>query len=222
MRLGVFGGTFDPIHMGHVRVAERLSERFALDRLLWAPSESPPHKTGKTLTDPIHRYAMAALATAGRADWVASTIDIEGDPPHYSVDTVARLHARYPESRPLFFVMGADSFADLHLWREYLRLVDSCNIIVTARPGHRLDAPQLPESVRGRIIDLRDIPPSDTPPMLEGGGLRIFLTSDALVDISSTDVRAAARRGESLSGIVPEAVADYIVKQELYRLNPNE
>ena len=222
MRLGVFGGTFDPIHNGHIRVAEALSSRFAFDRLLWAPSEAPPHKRGKSLTDPLHRFAMAALATAGRPDWVASTIDIEGDPPHYSVDTVARLHERFPGAKPLFFVMGADSFADVHLWYDYLRLLESCHIIVTARPGHRLEAPNLPPSVLNRIVDCTHTPPADMPPLLEGEGLKLFLTSDAIVDISSTDVRARAREGAPLAGLVPEAVAEYIVKQELYGRNPNE
>jgi nicotinate-nucleotide adenylyltransferase len=222
MRLGVYGGTFDPVHEGHLAVADRLAVRFRFDRLLFVPASVPPHKRGREITHPCHRAAMLALAFDGRPSWVISTVEIDCAPPHYSVDTVARLHAAYPESAPLYFVIGADSFEDLPLWRDYLRLIESCHIIVTARPGHRLDAAHLPDAARRRLVDLRGTAADAPPPEDPGDGTRIYLTADANVDISSTAVRERSRRGESLDGLVPRAVADYITKQELYTTKRDE
>lgn len=222
MKLGVYGGTFDPIHEGHLAVAARLSTRFRFDRFLWLPASVPPHKRGRAIAHPCHRVAMVALAIDGRTDWVLSTAELDCEPPHYSVDTVARLHEAYPRARPLYFIIGADSFEDLPQWHEYLRLVESCHIIVTARPGHRLDATHLPESVRQRIVDLRNTPADLLPEVPPGSATRIYLTADAFVDISSTRVRERARDGQPLAGFVPDSVARYIIKQELYTTKRNE
>ena len=217
MRLGVFGGTFVPIHVGHFALVERLMARFGFDRFMFVPAHVPPHKQSRRITHPCHRVAMLALATDGHEELVLSTTELDSDPPHYTVDTVAKLHARYPEADPIYFVMGADSFEDLPLWRDYLRLVESCNIIVTARPGYDLDADHLPEDVRQRIVDLRETPiETPVPEPGEGERTRIYLTADSFVDLSSTEVRERARDGRSLDGLVPGAVADYISKQELY------
>ncbi len=164
MRLGVYGGTFDPVHVGHLAVAECLSARFRFDRLLFVPATSPPHKRGRQIAHPCHRVAMLALAAQSRHDWALSTVEIDCEPPHYSVDTIARLDEQYPTAAPLYFVMGADSFEDLPQWRDYLRLIDSCHIIVTARPGHRLDAAHLPSDARSRIVDLRGTAAGEFPP----------------------------------------------------------
>ena len=216
MRLGVFGGTFDPIHEGHLATAAALTRRFRFDRFLFVPADIPPHKRSRKISNPGHRSAMIALAIAHEPSWLLSTIELDCAPPHYTVDTVARFHERYPEARPLYFVMGADSFEDLASWHDYLRLVDSCHIIVTARPGYELETGHLPESARERIVDLRSTPPNAPLPEPGGESTRIFWTADALVDVSSTEVRRRAREGEPLEGLVPEAVADYIRKQELY------
>jgi nicotinate-nucleotide adenylyltransferase len=222
MRLGVYGGTFDPVHDGHLAVAARLSTRFRFDRLLFVPATVPPHKRGREIAHPAHRVAMLALAVQGRPDWTISTVEIDCEPPHYSVDTVARLNEAYPRAAPLYFVIGADSFEDLPLWRDYLRLVESCHIIVTARPGYRLDAAHLAEAARRKLVDLRGTDPADVPPRPPGAGTAIYLTDDAFVDVSATAVRERARRGEPLAGMVPDAVAEYIQKQELYDTKPDE
>lgn len=214
MKLGVFGGTFDPVHVGHLSAAEALARRFRFDRLLFVPANVPPHKTKRRIAHPCHRVAMLALATADRDGWTVSTAELDCEPPHYTVDTVARLHAWYPAAAPLHFIMGADSFEELASWRDYLRLLESCHIIVTARPGHRLDADHLPEGVRRRIVDLRGAAPGEPEPA--DSSTRIYLTSDSIVDISSTAVREKARAGQPLHGLVPDAVAEYVRKQELY------
>jgi nicotinate-nucleotide adenylyltransferase len=221
MRLGIYGGTFDPVHDGHLKVADRLAARFRFDRLLFIPASAPPHKRGREIAHPCHRVAMLALATEARSDWVVSTVEIDCAPPNYSVDTIARLDEVYPEATPFYFIMGADSFEDLPLWRDYLRLIESCHIIVTARPGHRLDAAHLPDAARRRLVDLRGTA-ADTPPFPPDGGTKIYLTADTFVDVSATNVRERAHRGESLEGLVPRAVADYITKQELYSTKHDE
>jgi nicotinate-nucleotide adenylyltransferase len=215
-RLGVFGGTFDPIHVGHIAVAKALSARFALDRLLFVPAFVPPHKVGKEIESPYHRFAMVALAAAERADWLVSEIEVEAPARPYSIETVTRLNAQFPESAPVYFVIGADSFEDLPLWREYLRLVESCHMIVSARPGYSLDSESLPDAVRRRIVDLRGTPIASGFPDPGPSETRIYLTEDAFVDVSSTAVREAIRRGESTHGLVPDKVAPYIEKHDLY------
>lgn len=222
MKLGVYGGTYDPIHEGHLEVAARLTERFRFDRLLFVPASVPPHKRGRRITHACHRFAMLALATGRRADWTLSTVEVDCEPPHYSVDTVARLHEAVPEAAPLYFIIGADSFEDLPLWHDYLRLVESCHIIVTARPGHRLDAAHLPDAVRHRLVDLRGTSADEPPSPPSDGGTKIYLTADVFVDISSTAVREQARSGGSLDGLVPRDVAEYITKQELYTTKRDE
>jgi nicotinate-nucleotide adenylyltransferase len=216
MRLGVFGGTFDPIHVGHVAVAEALSARFRLERLLFVPAFVPPHKVGQEIASPFHRFAMVALATAHRADWLVSEIEVESPSRPYSVETVARLNAAVPEAAPVFFVIGADSFEDLPSWRDYLRLVESCHMIVSARPGHELGFENMPEAVCRRIVDLRGTTPDEGVPDTGRSETRIYLTGDASVDMSSTRIREARRTGKSPRGLVPDAVASYIEKHDLY------
>jgi nicotinate-nucleotide adenylyltransferase len=216
VRLGVYGGTFDPFHIGHRAVVEGLLERFRFDRLLLVPAHIPPHKRHATISNRYHRVAMMALATSDLDRAVLSTIELDSPAPGYTVDTVARLHAEIPDSAPLCFVLGADSFEDLPLWHDYLRLVESCHIIVTARPGYDLDAGHLPEAVRSRIVDLRGAAPSDGPPESTDASTKIYLTDDAYTDVSSTTIRDRARTGASLEGLVAESVAAYIRKQELY------
>jgi len=222
MRLGVYGGTFDPVHNGHIAVAERVMARFRFDELRFVPATVPPHKRGREIAHAGHRVAMLALAAQGRSDWTISTVEIDCEPPHYSVDTVAKLHEHTPSAAPLYFIIGADSFEDLPQWREYLRLIESCHIIVTARPGYRLDTAHLPEAVRRKVVDLRGAEVGDVPVHAAPEGTTIYLTDDAFVDVSATDVRERARNGDELDGLVPHAVAEYLTKQELYSTKADE
>lgn len=219
MRLGVFGGTFDPIHNGHLAVARALSERFRFDRLLIIPAHVPPHKVGDPITNPCHRFAMAALAIEARSDWLLSTIEVEAPSRRFTVDTIARLGELYPAAVPIHFVMGADQFEELPTWYQPLRLVESCHIIVTARPGYELGTDHLPDPVRRRIVDLRGSAAEEGAPA-DVGETRIYLTEDAFVDISSTAIRDAARAGRPIESMVPVGVAAYIEKHNLYgRMN---
>lgn len=159
---------------------------------------------------------MTALATADLDRAVISMVELDSPALSYTVDTVARLHEANPGSEPLHFILGADSFEDLPQWYEYLRLVESCHIIVTARPGYDLEAGHLPEVVRSRIVDLRGVAPSAGPPESTDASTKIYLTDDAYTDVSSTTIRERARKGAPLDGLVADSVAAYIRKQELY------
>ncbi len=215
-RLGLYGGTFDPIHNGHFKVAEAVLKSFAMDRMLFVPAYTPPHKRGQQISSPYHRQAMLALATADAPQMFISTIELESPSRPYTIETLQRLQSDHTGSQ-LFFVMGADSFKDITMWREYERILSEYDVIVATRPGydegHDITA-HLAQNLQGGILDLR-------------GGLRpsqehfaarhIYLTDYIEVDVSSTDVRELAAQGRGIDDIVPAPVAAYIAKYKLYQ-----
>jgi nicotinate-nucleotide adenylyltransferase len=215
-RIGVYGGTFDPIHNGHFRVAEAILRSFAMDRMLFVPAYVPPHKRGREIGSPYHRLAMLALATADSPQMFISTIELEAPARPYTIETLQRLRHECHNAQ-LFFVMGADSFKEITMWREYERILNEYDCIVAIRPGYhdgRDIAAHLAQHLQVRIIDLRGgLLPSDgtlTTP-------HIYLTDYVAVDISSTDAREIASKGRKLDDLVPPAVAAYIVKYRLYQ-----
>ncbi|MGH9765061.1 MAG: nicotinate-nucleotide adenylyltransferase, partial [Blastocatellia bacterium] len=141
-RIGVYGGTFDPIHNGHLAVSRAVLENFGLDLLLIVPAGRPPHKRTVSVSDSYHRYTLAVLATMDTARALVSTIEIEQPELPYTYQTLERLRERY-ESASLFFILGSDSFEELHAWREPLRILRMANIIVAARPGYEMQNNQL-------------------------------------------------------------------------------
>lgn len=214
-RIALFGGTFDPIHSGHLRSAAVVGRRFELDRILFVPASIPPHKARGDMAAAAERLRMVRLAVADRPGWTASPVEIRAGGPSYSIRTIERMRRRFPRAH-LFFITGADAFRDIKTWREWERVLRSCLFIVTTRPGSGLD-----ESVRGlgpsyesRVMDLgrrgrireEDLAPG-----------RIFLTPIAALPVSSTDIREKARRGLSLRRLVPPAVAAHIEARRLYR-----
>lgn len=219
-RVAVYGGTFDPLHRGHLAVATALVEAFALDQLLLVPAAVPPHKRGAAISSPFHRMAMLALATAGLPAVTVSPIELESPERPYTIETLGKLRLLLPASR-LFFVMGADSFRDVTSWREYQRLLTEYDVIVAVRPGSQtteLSQPEvashLPAPLRKQVVDLRG---GIRPDICHSTPHHIYLTDYVAVDISATQVREAAARGESLAGLVPTPVADYISKYKLYQ-----
>jgi nicotinate-nucleotide adenylyltransferase len=218
-RIGIYGGTFDPIHYGHFRVAAAILENFALDQLLFVPAFVPPHKRGQPISAPHHRYAMLALATANEARMVISTIELEAPARPYTIETLGRLQAQHPAAQ-LFFVMGMDSFRDVPLWRAHERLLSEYSIIVATRPGasagvQENSAAHLAPALQARVVDLRGgRQPNET--MLAHP--HIFVTDYVAVDVSATAIRQAAQMGASLTPFVPSAIAAYIVKYQLYQL----
>lgn len=225
-RLGVYGGTFDPIHNGHVEVARRVRSNFLMDELLLVPAARPPHKKAD-VSDTYHRYAMAVLATTDLPDTRVSTLELEQPDRPYTYQTLERLRAIYGTAPSLFFIMGSDSFEELHKWREPLRILELANLIVAARPGYVTENNRLVQMLEQReksgecadVPAVRDLRGSDGPiPAAELATPcgRIFLTDYAWRDISSTEVRHLAASGECIKDAVPEPVADYIQKYGVY------
>jgi len=194
MRLGVFGGTFDPVHDGHLRPVEAAAARFGLRRVLFVPARVSPHKEAP-VTDPRHRVAMLALALAGRPDWRLSMAELDREPPSYTVDTLRALASENP-SDDLWLLMGTDALAGFDRWR------DPAGILRLARIAAFQREPFSGDEVR--------VPP------VEGLSNRLEVFDAGSVKISSTDIRTDLGRGMAIAGRVPEPVAEYITKQGLY------
>jgi nicotinate-nucleotide adenylyltransferase len=194
-RVALYGGTFDPVHSGHVEIARRVSELFEIEKVLFIPAQVAPHKVGRPVTEPIHRYAMLALATQHDPRLSISTFELDAPDRRYTVDTVEHFRTALGDSTELFFIMGADSWSEITTWREWQRLLTTINHIVVTRPGHQVD---------------RTLPVP---------GARVLFTDAVMKDVSATGIRglAAAGRFETLVQLVPEPVAEYIRKYELYR-----
>jgi nicotinate-nucleotide adenylyltransferase len=201
-RIALYGGTFDPVHLGHVEVARKVLELFEIEKVVFIPAQIAPHKVGLTVTDPIHRYAMLALATQDDPRLVISTFELDAPDRRYTVDTVAEFQRRLGDDTELFFIMGADSWSEITTWRDWERLLKMTNQIVVTRPGYEVS------------------------PAPSGLAERIFFTDAVMKDISATNIRRLASEGRvddnaELEKLVPRAVADYITKYGIYR-NSNE
>jgi nicotinate-nucleotide adenylyltransferase len=215
-RAAIYGGTFDPVHKGHIEVARTVLELFELAEVLFVPACAPPHKSA--ISSVFHRFAMLALATEQDARLRISTIELDEPERPYAVDTVERMQKAIGDDRHLFFLIGADSWSEITTWHQWQRLFRMCDVIVVTRPGYELSG----ESPQGaaEIMDVRGMSRREISAVLgRDSGPRTFLTDAAMVDISATAIRAAARSGRSarLSEMVPKAVANYIEKYELYK-----
>jgi nicotinate-nucleotide adenylyltransferase len=222
MRIALFGGTFDPVHRGHLAVARAAAARFDLDLIYFAPADIPPHKQKRKLTDFRHRFAMLALATSGDKRFVASLIDAPTGKPNYSVDTVRRLKANLKKSAELYFLIGMDAFKDIATWRDPVRLLGKCEFIVAARPGYSLGeaARALPRELRP-AESLLDELSKRTRGTITVPGAKVHLLGSVSSPISSTEIRdAAGKSAAQLSRLVPSLVAEYIRKEHLYREDP--
>ena len=213
--IAIFGGTFDPIHRGHLIVARAAARRFRLDKIYFVPSSRPPHKNRQALAAFSHRYAMVALACAGKTRFVSSLAEAPGEAgsprAFYSIDTVRRFRSKYPADR-IYFILGADSFREIPIWRSYEALLDSCDFIIASRPGTRLDTLK-------RVIP-RHMIGNQSPRDRNSIALRkstVYLLTTVASHVSSTDIREQCRRSVSIHALVPPAVEDYIRRQALYR-----
>jgi len=217
--LALFGGTFDPVHAGHLAAARAACVRFRLDAVHFVVAGSPPHKRRAPLSPYTHRCAMVALACACRPGFIPSLAeagpDFSGSRTFYSIDLVRAYRRRLPRSARLYFLIGADAFLDLAKWREPEALLDSCDFVVVSRPGFSLEhlRAALPPGMLAPTRSAARAPRS----ALRLRRSTVHLISSVNVDISSTAVRRRAARSLSLGGMVPAAVADYIRKQSLYR-----
>ena len=196
MRLGVLGGTFDPVHLGHLVLAERAREQLELDKVLWLPAGDPWRKTERRVTAAKHRIEMVRRAIDGVGEFELSTLEIEREGPTYTVETLAALKERYPEG-DLFFLLGQDALADVPNWHDPERLIALATMAVAARGEERRSAAALDRLVPG----------------LSG---RVTWIEMPHLEISATELRRRAAAGQSLRYVTPDAVARYIKEQRLY------
>jgi nicotinate-nucleotide adenylyltransferase len=201
MRIGVFGGTFDPVHLGHLILAEQCREQARLDRVLFIPAARPPHKQEQPLTAFAQRVEMLALALAGNPVFHIEELEKDRPGPSYTADTLAELGRRYPGAE-LFLLVGSDTLHDLPYWHEPLRIAEQAGLLVMARPGGETPAPS---ALRSALH------------LPEGVDLRQELVQAPLIDIRSRDLRQRAAEGRSLRYLVPRAVEAYIADKQLYR-----
>ena len=221
-RIAIYGGTFDPVHCGHLEIARGVSQLFAIDEFLFVPARAAPHKLDREVSSPLHRYAMLALATQTDSRLFISTFEMDEPAPQYTVDTLAHFGSQ-SEAADLFFVMGADSWAEITTWREWERLVTLASLIVVTRPGVGFSAANAGRVVAERVVDMRGQNRGSVQLPAGPGSHQIFVTDIVNLDVSATQVREAARSNlsEGLDRLVPLEVANYIRKYRLYR-NKNE
>lgn len=220
-RVALYGGSFDPVHVGHLTVALSLVELFSLDEVLFVPAYVAPHKRGRRVAPPLDRHAMLALATQDEPRFRISRAELEAPERPYTVETLTRFLEAYGDAARLFFVMGADSWEEITTWREWERVLTLTHHLVVTRPGYELDAGHVTQHIRDRIADMRGAAPAEVEAALTSarGETRIYLTDAARVPLASTDVRRAAEDedGARLQDLVVPAVAEYVRKYNLYR-----
>jgi nicotinate-nucleotide adenylyltransferase len=229
MKIGWFGGTFDPVHLGHIALARAAMDECKLQKILWVPVGVPPHKQAQPLSPFIHRFAMVALATAGEKAFVPSLLEApveetamrrEKPPkPNYSIDTVRRFKQSLKASDQIFFLMGIDAFAEISKWHAPEELLRECEFIVAGRPGYSLAdvANALPERLRPREDVTKPFHKHPASGDLVLRGATIHLLDDLRQPASATAIRQAVSAGKSLGRFLEPRVAEYIRKMGLYR-----
>jgi nicotinate-nucleotide adenylyltransferase len=208
-RIGILGGTFDPIHCGHLDVAEAAQAALGLDRMFVVTANIPPHRP-QPFASAYHRFAMVALAVAGRSGWRATDLELRSDAPSYTSTTLEQFHERGYAPSELFFVIGADAFAEIGTWRDYPQILDGTHFAVVSRPGFPVGelARRLP-----LLAPRMTWPPVDAAAQIDP---LILLIDEPTADVSSSAIRHRLAAAESIEGLVPPSVAQHIEQHGLY------
>jgi nicotinate-nucleotide adenylyltransferase len=210
-RIGLFGGTFNPVHIGHLRCAEEIREQFALDRVVFVPAFMPPHKRQPTVA-PHHRCEMTRLAIADNPCFELSDIELRREGNSYSHDTIEHFRAHEAPGSELFFIIGSDAFQEVHTWRKYPDFFQQSGFIVMNRPGVCFSSPlNLPGTASGLFIRL------DENTYEHPSGNRICFGRVSALDVSSTEIRSRIAAGRTISYLVTAPVERYIFENGLYR-----
>jgi nicotinate-nucleotide adenylyltransferase len=213
MKWGLFGGTFDPIHLGHLRCAEEILEMFDLNRIMFVPASKPPHKIHADITAFHHREQMITLAIEGNPIFSFCDVEKQRDKASYSVETVEYILKKYMENLELYFILGQDAFHAIQTWKEYEKLLLLCNFVVMTRPGYENKGLEkiLPSAFASQFKYDDHVRGFRGPT-----GHVIYFRGVTFLDISSSDIRQRARQGKSIKFLVPETVRHYIEKHSLY------
>jgi nicotinate-nucleotide adenylyltransferase len=197
MRVGLLGGTFDPIHVGHLIVAEEARTRLDLSQVFFVPAGQPPHKLKQEITRSERRLAMIELAIAGNESFAISRLDVDRPGPAYSIDTIRLFREAWGGDVEPYFIVGGDSLSELPTWHQPERLIRLCHVVAVPRPGYQVRLDELDRT-------------------LPGAASLIQVLEAPLVDISSTEIRQRVREGRSIRYLVPDAVERYIREHRLY------
>jgi len=219
-RIALYGGTFDPVHAGHMAVARSLLLLFTLDEVLFIPAYVAPHKRDRRVSPALDRYAMLALATQGEERFRISNVELHAPERPYTVNTLSHFRETSGGEAQFFFIMGADSWEEITTWREWERVLTLTDHLVVTRPGYELGAGHVTPEIRERIVDVRGATRERVEEELDdASGTRIYLTDAANVDAAATDIRAVVSAGkwDELGALVTPPVAEYIRKYGLYR-----
>jgi len=199
-KIGIMGGTFNPIHLGHLVIAEEVRLKFNLDRVVFIPAGNPPHKDNKKLTASEHRYQMTILATVDNAYFDVSPIEIERKGTTYTIDTIRELRKKCGNETELYFITGADSLLELSSWKNIDKLLNLCKFVAATRPGFDIG------KIEEKISELENIYEKS-----------IYSVAVPALKISSTDIRNRIKQGLTIKYLVPESVEHYIEKHNLYK-----
>ena len=230
-RIAFYGGSFDPPHNGHLTIARKLSEIFALDEFFFIPAFHAPHKKDKKITSAFHRIAMLALATQKDGKIKISPIELDAPERPFTFETQAKLIDYYQDSAEIFFIIGADSWNEITTWREWEKVLTQTNIVVVTRPNYKIEFGDVGGEIEKRIVDWRNGQPSavsrQSPKEKSGKDklgtwnleleTKIYLTDAVKIDVSATEIRRKIKAGENgWQKLVPPPVAAYIEKYRLY------
>lgn len=193
MKIAIMGGTFNPIHHGHLLCAEQVRDGLRYDKILFVPSARPPHKSQPDMVSAEHRYQMVLLATTNNQNFEVSRIELDREGPSYTIQTIKTLRNNYGTSTDLAWIIGADSLIEYKIWRDFDGVLEQCTMIATTRPNYDLQL--VPSEIRNRVIIYR-------------------ITG---IDISATDIRKRIQKNLSIQYLVPDSVAEYIYEHKLYR-----
>ena len=216
-RLGILGGTFDPVHVGHIDAALAALDALALDRVLILPSGTPPHRSVQPLASRFHRFAMTALAVTGVAGLMVSDLEIGATGPCYTFDTLVRLQRTGLAATQIFFITGADAFAEIETWNRYPHVLEMAHFVVVSRPGSMATAlPSKLPAVAARMLTAATAVAPTVPGVANASTVGIVLVDAPTRDVSSTEIRRRIETGESIADLVPAAVNTYIEQHGLY------
>lgn len=209
-RIGLFGGTFDPIHLGHLRCAQEIGEAFHLSQVIFILAATPPHKEDRPIISTKHRWNMVKVAIADNPAFISSDVEIRREGKSYSIETISYYHRNLREGERLFFILGADSFCEMETWKDYPQLFTLCDFIVISRPHF--------DPMQARVLRSEGFQrEGGEDRFLHPSGHSLYLHEVTPIGISSTEIRRAIKDGRSITYLVPKEVEEYILKQGLYQ-----